>query len=109
MTAAGQTEVTTKVTDLRLALLDEEYTEFLEALNWGDPIHIAKEACDLVYVVVGTLVSMGIPFNEVFSALQVSNLSKIGPDGSVVRREDNKILKGPNFVPAENLIKEILG
>ena len=109
MDAADQTEVNRdKVSDLRLALIEEEYNEFLEALGWGDPVFIAKEAADLVYVVVGTLISLGIPFNDVFAALQASNMTKIGADGHVVRREDGKILKGPDFKPAEDLIRDIL-
>lgn len=109
MTACGQGESDGKeVFDLRLALIEEEYTEFLEALRWGDDVFIAKEACDLVYVIVGTLISRGIPFNDVFAALQQSNMTKVGPDGSVVKRDDGKILKGPDFRPAEELIKEIL-
>lgn len=108
MSVCGQTEVSEKVTDLRLALIEEEHNEFLEALTWGDPVFIAKEAADVVYVVVGTLISLGIPFNEVFAALQWSNMSKVGPDGQVTRREDGKILKGEHFQPAEDQIREIL-
>lgn len=108
MAACGQGEDGAEVFDLRLALLEEEYTEFLEALRWGDPVFIAKEGADLVYVVVGTLIAHGIPFNEVFAALQMSNMSKVGPDGQVTKREDGKILKGESFQPAEDAIKEIL-
>lgn len=109
MTAAGQGRDDGKnAFDLRLKLIEEEYQEFMEALDWGDDVFIAKEAADLVYVVVGTLISRGIPFNDVFAALQQSNMTKVGPDGSVVKREDGKILKGPDFKPAEELIREIL-
>lgn len=109
MQACGQGEDDGKHTlDLRLALIEEEYNEFLEALGWGDPVLIAKEACDLIYVVVGTLISKGIPFNDVFAALQTSNMSKVGPNGEVTRRSDGKILKGDDFKPAEAMIKEIL-
>lgn len=94
--------------DLRLALIEEEYTEFMEALNWGDDVFIAKEAADLVYVVVGTLIARGIPFNDVFAALQSSNMTKVGENGQVTKREDGKILKGENFKPAEEMIKTIL-
>lgn len=94
--------------DLKLAMLEEEYTEFLEALRWGDPVFVAKEGADLVYVVVSTLISLGIPFNEVFTALQTSNMSKIGPDGQITKSEDGKILKGEDFQPAEDQIREIL-
>lgn len=95
--------------DLRIKLIDEEYDELVEALNWGDRVHIAKELADLAYVVIGTAVSLGIPFNEVFSALQTSNMSKIGPDGTMKVRDDGKVLKGPHFIEAETAIREILG
>ena len=109
MKSCGQGEDDSKkVSDLRLALIEEEYAEFMEALNWGDNVFIAKEAADLVYVVVGTLIARGIPFNEVFAALQQSNMTKVGPHGQVTRREDGKILKGENFKPAEDMIREIL-
>ena len=109
MTACGQGEDDGKhIFDLRLKLIEEEHEEFLEALRWGDPVHIAKEAADVVYVVVGTLIAMGIPFNEVFAALQVSNMSKVGIDGKVTKRDDGKILKGEGFVDAESAIKLIL-
>lgn len=94
--------------DLRLKLIDEEYDEFIQALNHGDNALTAKEACDLVYVVVGTCIALGIPFNEVFAALQVSNMSKISPDGHVKFREDGKVLKGPGYIDAEQTIREIL-
>lgn len=109
MSACGQGKDDSKRTsDLRLALIEEEYTEFMEALGWGDDVFIAKEAADLVYVVVGTLIARGIPFNDVFAALQSSNMTKVGNDGRVTKREDGKILKGDNFKPAEDMIKTIL-
>lgn len=109
MNAVGQTEDDSKyVFDLRLRLLEEEFNEFMEALDWGDNVFVAKEAADLVYVVVGTCISRGIPFNEVFGALQASNMSKVGPDGKVTKRDDGKILKGDYYQPAEDAIREIL-
>lgn len=109
MNACGQGQDEGKhVFDLRLALIEEEYGEFMEALSWGDDVFIAKEAADLVYVVVGTLISRGIPFNAVFAALQASNMTKVGPDGRVTKRADGKILKGESFEPAEEKIKEVL-
>lgn len=109
MNACGQgKDDGAEIFDLRLALLEEEFTEFMEALNWGDDVFIAKEAADLVYVVVGTCIARGIPFNEVFAALQSSNMSKVGPDGKVTKRDDGKILKGDYYQPAEDSIREIL-
>lgn len=109
MTSVGQVKDEGRHTlDLRLKLIEEEYEEFIIALKYGDNVFTAKEAADLVYVVVGTCIALGIPFNEVFAALQVSNMSKIGPDGKVQLREDGKVLKGPGYIDAEQTIREIL-
>lgn len=108
MNAAGQTEDDSRRNlDLRFALMDEEHDEVVEAINHGDKVQVAKELCDLVYVVVGTAIAMGIPFNECFAALQTSNMTKV-VDGKVVFREDGKVLKGEGYVPAEDLIRDIL-
>lgn len=111
MEACGQNEtnMTRQNVSLRLALIDEEYTEVVEAINWGDKVQVAKELADLVYVVVGTAVAFGIPFNECFAALQTSNMTKVGPDGTVNLRDDGKVLKGNDFKPAEDMIKDIVG
>lgn len=108
MNTAGQDEDHSKyAVDLRIKLLDEEYTELIEAINNRDRVQIAKELADIVYVAVGTAITMGIPFNEVFGALQLSNMSKF--DGDPEIRSDGKVLKGKNFRPAEEAIKQILG
>lgn len=51
--------------------------------------------------VCGIAVNLGIPLNAVFTEVHRSNLSKLMPDGTVLRREDNKILKGPNYSPPD--------
>lgn len=110
MVASGQGEDDSKyATDLRIKLIDEEFTELIEAIGWGDKVQIAKELADLVYVVVGTAITMGIPFNKVMGALQISNMSKFDEDGKATFISDGKVLKGPNYVGAELAIREILG
>lgn len=37
-------------------------------------------------------------FGEAFAIVHASNMSKLDDDGNPVRREDGKILKGPNYV-----------
>jgi predicted HAD superfamily Cof-like phosphohydrolase len=88
---------------LRVKLIDEEYEELMTELHRPDQQieKIAQEAVDLVYVVVGMCLEYGIPFNAVFEEVQRANMSKLGEDGRPIRREDGKILKGPNFVPAD--------
>lgn len=39
----------------------------------------------------------GVDLDVVLEEVQASNLSKLAADGSVLRREDGKVLKGPNF------------
>jgi predicted HAD superfamily Cof-like phosphohydrolase len=38
-------------------------------------------------------------FEEGFRRVHESNMSKLGDDGKPVRREDGKVLKGPNYKP----------
>lgn len=87
---------------------------------------LLKEFADLRYVVTGLLVvapyadaaefltSLGERMapvaalveqdfidlvDEAFARVHASNMSKLGEDGKPIRREDGKILKGPNYKP----------
>lgn len=55
-----------------------------------------KELADLQYVLSGMVVSLGIPMEEVFKRVHISNMSKL-VDGKPLKREDGKFLKGPNY------------
>ena len=46
-----------------------------------------------MYVTIGFAITFGLPLEEVFYEVHKSNMSKLGPDGEVLRREDGKILK----------------
>lgn len=92
---------------LRTTLHSEELAELVEAVNRDandiDPnvFNIVKEACDLIVVAVGTLVTYGWDLDEAFAEVHRSNMSKLGEDGKPIYREDRKILKGPNYQPAD--------
>lgn len=95
-----------KVTDqhpdpfLYLELINEEFTEFLDAETIDNEV---KELADLVYVVFGYAVSMGYDLEEAVRRVHENNLGRcVQPDGSVQRREDGKILKNKDF-PKVNL------
>ena len=64
-------------------------------------VNIAKELADILYVVYGTAAAYGIPIDDVFREVHRSNMSKLGDDGKPVYREDGKVLKGPNYTPAD--------
>jgi predicted HAD superfamily Cof-like phosphohydrolase len=86
---------------LRRSLVVEEVAELLEALEEGDLEHIAKEAADVVVVVLGTMAEYGIPFDAVWRAVHASNMAKVGPDGTVRRRADGKVLKPEGWQPPD--------
>jgi len=93
---------------LRFELIYEEFTEMADELNktsgqlaWDEPVKnlgsLAKELADLLYVVYGTGVALGIDLEAAFRRVHESNMSKL-VDGKAVFREDGKVLKGPNYV-----------
>lgn len=69
---------------------------------------LAKELADLRYVTDGCGVTFGFPVDEVFRAVHDSNMSKLQPDGSVAYRDDGKVLKSDDYVPAEPAIRGLL-
>jgi predicted HAD superfamily Cof-like phosphohydrolase len=70
-----------------------------EAPHWYEAL--AKELADVLYVVYGTADLLEIPLEQVFAEVHRSNMSKVGPDGTVLRREDGKILKPDTYREAD--------
>ena len=81
---------------LRNRLIQEEFEEFQEAMQHKDLPAMAKELADLLYVVYGTAVSLGIDMEPVFKEVHRSNMSKVGGH----KREDGKWVKPPTYSPA---------
>jgi len=108
--------------DLWKKLIEEESKEVVEAFG-----NLMKELADLVYVCAGhDIVSGGVELEyetpamqaatkvfeyidaipmeirqEAFKRVHQSNMSKLDDDGKPIKREDGKILKGPNYKPAD--------
>ena len=84
---------------LRYNLMKEENEEYLEAAQKNDLIEVADALGDMLYILCGTILSHGMQhkISEVFKEIQRSNMSKLGPDGKPIYREDGKVLKGPNY------------
>ena len=85
---------------LRRTLIEEEYDEFLESLYDGDLVNASKELSDLLYVVYGTAVEMGINIDAVFDEVHRSNMSKLDENGKPIYREDGKVLKSKLYSAA---------
>jgi predicted HAD superfamily Cof-like phosphohydrolase len=103
MTAFGQNvQMRPKLVDhdtstLRYSLIAEELDEFGEAVEKNDLVGIADALTDLLYVVYGAGHAYGINLDKCFKEVHSSNMSKLGPDGKPIYREDGKVLKGPDY------------
>ena len=62
---------------------------------------LLKEGADLLYVLLGTFVSLGLgdQLTEAFKRVHESNMSKLDENGKPIYRDDGKVLKGPNYKP----------
>lgn len=91
---------------LREKLISEEYWEYIAGEDKDDLVNIAQELADIIYVVYGTAITYGIDLDAVLAEVHRANMSKLDVDGQVIRRDDGKVLKGPNYSPPN--IEEII-
>lgn len=86
---------------LRPTLHNEEHDELIGALESGDREQIARELADVLYIAYGTAHVYGIDLDAALAEVHRANMSKVGEDGQPIRREDGKVLKGPQFRPPD--------
>ena len=90
------------VQDMQLTLIKEEFNELLEAHlseeTEEDRVNTLKELADLVFVCYQYAVARNWNLDIALKRVFESNMSKF-VDGKPLRREDGKILKGPNYQP----------
>ena len=95
--------------ELRLRLIEEEVRELRESLEepHRNDAAVLKELADIQYVLSGFAVAFGLPLPEAFDRVHRSNLTKF-VNGVMQKREDGKLLKGPNYRPPmlEDLLEE---
>ena len=95
---------------LGMKLINEECHELEEATDLiikdhyttgGDHeqlrAHFIKELSDLLFVCYWMAAAVGVDIDEAFYRVWQSNMSKLGKDGRPVKREDGKVLKGPEY------------
>lgn len=95
-----------EILNLQEDLIWEEIQEFIEAYDnaldhpQSAPAREAalKELADLVYVCFQFAAAAGWELDEALQRVHDSNMSKL-VDGKPVKREDGKVLKGPNYQP----------
>lgn len=77
---------------LRKRLLEEEVAEFLHAYEHGSPTELACEGCDVIYIIIGSMIAAGVPLDAVWEKVHAANMQKI-PAGPGL-----KVGKPPNWV-----------
>ena len=107
--AAGPQTITPEQAQHRHNLLAEEVEELEIASKQGDLAEVADGIVDCMYILLGTAIEHGIvhKITEMFDEVHRSNMSKIGADGLPIRRQDGKIMKGPNYSKPD--LKKIIG
>ena len=87
----------------RFIYMDEELKEFLAADTIVDQ---ADAMIDLMYLVFGTLVELGVKPEKLFEIVHNANMSKLWEDGKPhMDSEAGKIIKPPSFVRPEPLLQ----
>lgn len=96
---------------LRSSLINEECNRellpALEELSWEAcqdeqdalMVKVADGLADLIYVCIGTALTLGIPLDRVWKEVHRSNMAKV--QGGVRRRDDGKILKPDGWTPPD--------
>lgn len=107
--------------ELRAKLIEEEAKETCDALRSGDMIEAIDGVCDVLYVVFGTALELGIDLELFFDEVQRSNMSKlwkkeevesitekynfipeqVGANEYIVRNLAGKIIKSPSYSAAD--------
>jgi predicted HAD superfamily Cof-like phosphohydrolase len=90
---------------LQQNLIDEEHLELAHAYldlkkditNKRAREHMLKELADVVVTCHQMAAAFGWDLQTAHNRVHASNMSKLGEDGKPIRREDGKILKGPNY------------
>ena len=104
MRACGQTttDFNPGQSDMYLNLIDEERTEFIEALADNNELEQFDAVLDQIVVLMGYGLSRGWNMNAGWVEVMRSNMAKIDPhSGTVRRRADGKILKPEGWTPPD--------
>lgn len=87
---------------LRSDLITEEAHEFARACDAKDPVAMLDAICDLLYVVHGASIAMGVNIDPFFWEVHSSNMSKLNPEtGKPIYRDDGKVLKSSAYRPPD--------
>jgi predicted HAD superfamily Cof-like phosphohydrolase len=91
--------------ELYCNLVKEEYWELVDEMytDKGDPKNELKEMADLIYVLYGYARVKGYNLDKAVERVHQNNMGRMyQPDGTILRRDDGKVMKNKDF-PKVNL------
>ena len=91
------TDETMKQANLYIDLIDEEMQELAKAFILRNIGGVADGGADLVWVIQGLFITLGIDFDKVWEEVKASNMSKVSDSGKIIKREDGKVLKPDTY------------
>lgn len=93
----------------RFKFLHEELREFDEAYRRGDLVKQADALLDLAYVVHGTALMMGLPWDDMFALVHEANMRKVSArEAGVVGRHPLDVVKPAGWVGPEDGLAALL-
>lgn len=97
------TDLEVKEVQLRYDLMREENIEYQDAGLSKNKVEILDACADQLYILLGTINAHGLQdlIGPAFELVHKNNMTKVGPDGKVLRNPDGKILKPEGFVPVD--------
>ena len=92
-------QLSAREAELRHKLMKEENQEYLSAALSGDSVKTADALGDMLYVLLGTVITHGMQDQivRVFNEIHRSNMSKLDESGKPLRREDGKVIKSDSY------------
>ena len=97
------TDLEVKEVQLRYDLMREENIEYQDAGLSKNKVEVLDACVDQLYILLGTINAHGLQdlIGQAFELVHKNNMTKVGPDGKVLRNPDGKILKPQGFVPVD--------
>ena len=85
--------------ELRFNLIREEVEEYIEGVKQKDIENIAKELCDILYCVYGTILEHGLQdvIGDVFEEVHISQMSKSYSQKKMIKGDDYREAEVSNF------------
>ena len=104
MSAAGHTITENNLNQAQLYkdLIKEEVSEFWDAEAVSDDVEEIDACFDMIWVIIGYMLSRGWDCNKIWDEGALSNLKKIDKDTKkVLKRDDGKVLKPEGWQPPD--------